>query len=616
MMTLLEQNTQIAPIKILIVEDEAIVAENLALNLKKQGYEVAGFAKTGEEAIQVADTTHPDIVLMDIMLRGEIDGVEAAGQIRHQLEIPIIYMTAYADKTTLERAKQTEPYGYLVKPFKPQDMWTAIEIAIKRHQSDKAMSARHATQLQVIQQQLEQLVGCESFTQLPHRVSLQKEFERIVNSIPTSININGEKRNIPSLFVPVLCLRLDRLQRIGNTLGYEKSDLLLKLVVRRLTSHLGSCGAIARLNADDEFAILLPPVACKTEVRNAVRQLLEVFFQPFLLYQQEIFITVSIGIAIYFRDGSQLDQLITKSKTAMNYAQYKGGNRYEFYTALLSSGSSDDIALETDLRYALERQELQLYYQPKVNLKTGKIVGAEALLRWHHPERGFVSPAQFISLAEETGVIEPIGEWVLKTACQHTLSLRKAGLDFIRIAVNLSACQFRQWDLRQQLIQLTYNAGIDPKCIELELTESILIEDIASAIQKLKALKALGIQIAIDDFGTGYSSLNYLRHFPFDILKIDQCFVRNIDKNSKNQAITKALISMAHQLNLIVIAEGVETEAELAFLQKHECNEIQGYFFSRPLPLENFKKLVNSGKILTTKISTIEPEKKLSSGNE
>ncbi|GET39902.1 response regulator [Microseira wollei] len=345
MMTLLAHNTPTTPIKVLIVEDEPIVAENVARNLKQQGYEVAGLAKTGEDAILAAGATHPDIVLMDIMLKGEIDGVEAARQIRHQWGIPIIYMTAYADKTTLARAKQTEPYGYLVKPFKPQDMWTTIEIAIKRHQVDKAMIARHAAQLQFIQEYMEQLVGYASFTQLPHRLSLQNEFERIVNSIPPLKNINGKTRNIPSLFAPVFCLRLDRLQRLSNSLGCEKSDLLLKLVAQRLTSHLGRCGVLARLNADDEFAILLDPGACKTEVSNAAQQLLEVFSQPFLLYQQEIFLTASIGIAIYSRDGFHLEQLLTKSKKAMNYAQQKGGNRYEFYTALLNKIFSEDLAL-------------------------------------------------------------------------------------------------------------------------------------------------------------------------------------------------------------------------------------------------------------------------------
>ncbi len=601
MMTLVAQNTQATPIKILIVEDEPIVAENLARNLKQQGYEVAGFAKSGEDAILEATATHPDIVLMDIMLSGNIDGVEAAGQIRHKLGIPIIYMTAYADKTTLARAKQTEPYGYLVKPFKPQDMWTTIEIAIKRHQADKAMIARHAAQLHVIQEHLDQLMGCERFTYLPHRLLLQKEFERIVNSIPPLQDINGKTRNIPSLFAPVICLRLDRFQRLSNSLGYEKSDLLLKFVAHRLTAHLSNCGVLARLNADDEFAIVLKPVACKTEVSNAAQQLLEVFSQPFLIYEQEIFITASIGIAIYSRDGCQLEQLLTKSKKAMNYAQQQGGNRYEFYTPVINKSYSNDLALETDLRHALERQELQLYYQPKVNLVTGKIVGAEALLRWHHPDRGFVSPGQFIPLAEETGLIEPIGEWVLKTASQHIYTINKTGLGWIGVAVNLSTFQFRKWDLRQQLIQITLNAGIAPKSIELELTESMLIEDIPAAIQRLNALKGLGIKIAIDDFGTGYSSLNYLRHFPFDILKIDQCFVRNLDRNIKNQAITKALISMAHQLKLKVIAEGVENERELAILHEYQCDEIQGYLFSRPLPLEDFKQLVLSGKTLTKK---------------
>jgi len=578
-------------IKILIVEDELIVAENIARNLRHQGYQVVGIANTGEDAIKEAIATRPNLVLMDIMLPGDIDGIEATRIIHTQLEIPVVYMTAYADNQTIERAKDTDPYGYLVKPFKPQDMRTTIEIVLKRYEKEKSIAARYTAKFQIAQE------NPQPINKLLHRGAMPEHFNQIISVIPPLKDIEGRPQNVPSLITPIFCLSLDRLAKLTNTLGYQGSDLLLNQVVERLIANLSKNSILAQLNAE-EFAILIQPVKYKNEVTNIAEEILNLFQEPFLINNREIFISASIGIALYSRDGEQFEELLNHSKKALNNAHRLGGNRYEFYTELLSIGYSDELALEVDLRHAIERQELQLYYQPKVDLQTGIISGAEALLRWRHREKGFISPAKFIPLAEETGLIKLIGEWVLKTACEHTKNLHQSGLEFIRVAVNLSGYQFNQRDLPQQLLKITLNAGLDPKFIEFELTESLLITDVVLAINKLNALKALGIKIAIDDFGTGYSSLNYLQQLPFDILKIDQCFVRNVDQNNKKQAIIKAIIMMAHQLNFKVIAEGVETEGELAFLRQNNCDEIQGYLFSRPIPFREFKELLNSGKSL------------------
>ncbi|HEY9872303.1 MAG TPA: EAL domain-containing protein, partial [Candidatus Obscuribacterales bacterium] len=254
---------------------------------------------------------------------------------------------------------------------------------------------------------------------------------------------------------------------------------------------------------------------------------------------------------------------------------------------------SEQQALEADLHLALERKQLQVYYQPQISTQTGKIVGAEALLRWHHPERGFISPAIFIPLAEKSDLIVSIGEWVFSTACRQTKAWHTDKIGHLQIAVNLSGRQFDQLNLRQRLEPILTDTGLDPKYLKLELTESILVQNADLALRQLNSLKALGVQIAIDDFGTGYSSLRYLQQFPFDILKIDQCFIRQLN-NAKTIAITIAIIQMAHSLHLKVIAEGVETEAELAFLREHNCDEIQGYLFSRPLPVAEFEKLLAS----------------------
>lgn len=580
-------------IKLLIVEDELIAAENISRNLQQQGYEIVGLVSTGEEAIQEAIANHPDLILMDIMLPGDIDGIKAAYIIRTQLQIPIVYMTAYADNDTLEKAKHTEPYGYLVKPFKPQDVSTTIEIALKRYETEKAMAIRYTAQIQVAQEKLLQL------SQLPNLTFLKKQFHQIISTLnfPDEFEIID---NVAVKIVPVFCLRLDRLQKLSNILGYQENEFLVNLVSKRLIAHLGNHELLARLN-NDEFAIVLNPLTDKQEVSDAAEQILKLFSEPFLVNYREIFVTASIGMAMLNYDGYELEQLINNSKKAMNYAQSLGGNRYEFYQNLLSVDWDNELALEVDLRYAIERQELQLYYQPKVDLRTGEIVGAEALLRWFQQAKGFISPAKFIPIAEETGLIKPLSDWVLKTACKHTKILHEEGLGFIRVAVNLSGYQFNQQELPQQLLNITLSAGIEPKFMEFELTESLLIADVKLAVDKLKLLKSLGIKIAIDDFGTRYSSLNYLQQLPFDILKIDQCFVRDIEHNSKKQAITKAIINMAHQLGLKVIAEGVETEGELRFLCQNGCDEMQGYLFSRPLPFRDFKQLVKSKKLLSIK---------------
>jgi EAL domain-containing protein (putative c-di-GMP-specific phosphodiesterase class I) len=282
----------------------------------------------------------------------------------------------------------------------------------------------------------------------------------------------------------------------------------------------------------------------------------------------------------------------------MDRAKQQGGDRCERYAASLDTGSADTLTLEAELRYAIDRQELEVHYQPKVSLETGKIIGAEALLRWYHPERGAISPAQFIPVAEESGLVQVLGEWVLETACRQTRAWQQAGLGQLRVAVNLSARQFEQPDLPERLLRVLHETGLEPQWLELELTESMLVRDVEAAIRRLRTLKALGVSVAIDDFGTGYSSLSYLQQFPFDILKIDRAFVRNLSVDAKNQAIATAILQMARQLELTTVAEGVEEAIELEFLRQRRCDEMQGYFFSRPLPSSEFERSIQTGKSL------------------
>ncbi|HEY9729177.1 MAG TPA: bifunctional diguanylate cyclase/phosphodiesterase, partial [Chroococcales cyanobacterium] len=385
--------------------------------------------------------------------------------------------------------------------------------------------------------------------------------------------------------------------QITDNLGHGVGDLLIKAVAERLTACVGPQDVVARLNSD-RFAIILATPQHKKEAGNVAEIILERLSQTFSLAGQEIFITASVGIALYPRDGNEIEVLLNHANTAMTKASQQGGDQYQFYSAAFNVGSSDRLSLQSELRHALEREELQVYYQPQVSLQTGEIIGTEALLRWLHPERGLVSPTKFIPIAEETGLIIPIGEWVLQTACKQTKLWQNSGFASLQVSVNLSSRQFSQIDLRKQLVQILMETGLDPKYIEVELTESMLVQNTEVAIRRLNALKSLGVKIAIDDFGTGYSSLSYLQQFPFDILKIDRCFIQDITNNPHNAAITKAIIEMAKSLNLKLIAEGVETPEELSFICRQDCDAMQGYLFSRPLPTPEFSQLLKARKRL------------------
>ncbi|MGB7519955.1 MAG: bifunctional diguanylate cyclase/phosphodiesterase, partial [Spirulinaceae cyanobacterium] len=430
-----------------------------------------------------------------------------------------------------------------------------------------------------------------SLTGLPNRLSLRERF--------TTLTHNNASVQENKQVISVICLRLDRLNRINETLGHDYGDLLLKSIAKRLKLHFkGDDDAVTYLNPN-RFIIMLGATTEKEVVAEVARKVLAIINQSFILNSQEVFVTASIGIAFSFRCQTSLEDLLQHSQLAMDYAVVQGGNQYQFFQGNLNDSQANILSLETSLRQALEKEELQLYYQPRISLRTGKITGVEALVRWDSPGKGLISPNKFIPLAEETGLIIPIGEWVLSTACRQGKiwhSLRKTAP--LLIAVNLSGRQFSQPELRQSLVKILVDTGLDPQYLELELTESILVQNVTLARNKLNALKMLGIKIAIDDFGTGYSSLSYLQQFPFDILKIDRCFIHNIQHNTKNAAITNAILQMAHSLSFKVIAEGVETNAELNFLRQNNCDEMQGFLFSHPLTAGEFEELLMSEQSL------------------
>lgn len=548
-----------SPKKILIVEDESIIAEDMADSLIALGYRVTGIVYSGEEALESAAKERPDLVLMDVNLQGEIDGITAAEEMRSRFQIPVVYLTAYADDNTLRRVNATKPFGYIVKPFEEKNLHTTIQLALHRHQYD-------------------------SLTNLPNGSFLREQLSRILEN-------HKQLRGV----IPVVTLSLDRINRINSTLGHDIGNFVICSIAQRLNNCNEQINIVARLESA-EFSIVIEPVKEKQDAVNIAQSILEIVAQAILVESCEVYVTASIGISLYPWDGSDADELLKNAYTAMYHAQEKGGNNYQFHAANTANYSMNKLSKESSLRNALKRSEFEVYYEPKVAIKTGKIVGAEALVRWNHPEMGRVSPGEFIPMAEEMGLIAPLGEWVLETACKQTKAWQAQGLGPLRVAVNVSARQFEQKNITERVSEILTETGLDPKYLELELTESLVLEDETAVFQAFNVWKTLGIRVAIDDFGTGYASLSYSKRFPFDVIKIDKSFIRNITEDRQNAAITIAIIQMAHCMNMTVVAEGVEDEQELAFLCAHDCDEIQGYFFSKALPKADFEALLKSGK--------------------
>ncbi len=394
--------------------------------------------------------------------------------------------------------------------------------------------------------------------------------------------------------VAVLFLDLDGFKRVNDSLGHSIGDKLLQSIATRLTNSVRSADTVSR-QGGDEFVVLLSEVERPDDAAIMARRLLSAVAEAHSIDRHDLHITTSIGVSVYPDDGLDAETLIKSADTAMYQAKDNGRQSYQFFRPMMNDQAVERQFIEEGLRCAVERQELELHYQPKINLKTGEITGAEALLRWTHPIRGSISPAKFIPVAEDCGLIVPIGSWVLREACKKTRAWLDAGLSLDSTAVNVSSIQFKQENFAETVFTIAEEAGLDLRFLELELTESVLMKFTSSTIPTLDALRARGVRLALDDFGTGYSSLSYLQKFPLDALKIDQSFVRQITKVPPETALVIAVIAMGQSLRLRVIAEGVETLEELDFLRAHHCDEAQGYYFSRPVPAEQFARLLGAG---------------------
>ncbi len=436
------------------------------------------------------------------------------------------------------------------------------------------------TSRKLTEQRIHHIAQHDVLTGLPNRSLLQ---DRLSQAVAYSC------RTLHPVWV--MLIDLDRFKFVNDSMGHKAGDVLLMTVAARLRAALRETDTVARLSGD-EFVVILTEHADQRLTPATVERVMEAVAQPVLLGTKEFFVTCSIGVAIYPTDGAPADSLIEHADIAMYRAKKLGRNNFQFYTPAMNEEALERVRIESALRNALERNEFVLHYQPQVDLATGQIVGMEALIRWQHPELGMVAPNRFISVAEDTGLIVPIGAWVMRTACAQNKAWQDAGLGHLRVAVNLSARQFSAANLIASIRAVLDHTALPPGCLEIELTESLFLSDVTLAVELLHSMKALGVKLSIDDFGTGYSSLSYLSRFPIDTLKIDRSFVSDITRDANDAAIVDSIIALAHNLKLAVIAEGVETAEQLAYLRAHGCDEMQGYFFSRPLPAADFEQLL------------------------
>lgn len=678
---------------ILVVEDETIVARDLQQQLLEQGYALLGHATTGENAVALAEQLRPSLVLMDIHLAGELDGIKAAQIIRDRFQIPVVFLTAYAAEEVLSRAKLSEPYGYILKPFSERELYTVIEMALYKHKTEMELreAALHSQTIldnmadgvvtidphgviegfnkaacQIFGYAVNEVLGQNVTLLMPknqrnvHINYLDKHnrtgHSRIIGKpqdlegqrkdgtvFPMSLLVSKIERGERVTFIglirditqrrrdeeeinrlafydpltglpnrrllvdrlsqailnadrsghngALMFLDLDHFKQLNDTQGHDLGDILLQQVAKRLQDCLREGDSVARLGGD-EFVVLLEALSvyaleAASQAESIALKILDQLRHPYDLNGMVYNITPSIGIVVFARESTTIDELLKKADVAMYQAKAAGRNTARFFDPAMQAAAETRAELEKSLRQGLINNEFLLHYQIQVD-GAGKIMGVEALVRWNHSKLGLISPAAFIPMAEETGIIQPLGQWVLETACQQLVEWsshpERAGWT---MSVNVSAAQFSQPDFSAKVATALEKTGVNPAQLKLEITESMLLHNLDDVIIKMNKIRGMGVTFALDDFGTGYSSLSYLKRLPLNQLKIDRSFVNDLLTDPHDAAIAKTVVALGHSLDLVVVAEGVETAEQLAFLTDIGCDTYQGYHFGKPVPAGN-----------------------------
>jgi diguanylate cyclase (GGDEF)-like protein len=573
--------------RILIVDDNPQL-RNVLLELLRANYECTAVC-SAEEALTLLLTEKFDLVLSDIVMDG-MSGLEMLPQVLlRSPDAVVVMISGEQNIDSAIEAMRAGAFDYVTKPFDLRHVEAAVRRALEHHEL-REVKRRYEENLEELVErrtaERDHLTYHHALTGLPNRVLFR---DRLTQSIALA---QRDERTLAVIFVSI-----DRFKGLNDTLGHVIGDQMLRSVAARL-SQVGDEGDTVASCGGEEFALLVSGVGHTESAVRVAQQVQQALKSPFSIDGQELFVTVSIGISVYPHDGKDAQTLLQNAGVAVAGARQHGGDNYQFYRADMNAQALKRLGLENSLRRAVERDEFVVYYQPQINTETSQLVGMEALVRWRHPELGLISPMEFIPLAEETGLIVPLGECVLRTACAQNKAWQEAGLAPLQVSVNFSPRQFQQPGLVKQVKSALDETGLDPSYLKMELTESTIMKDAELTIQTLCQLKEIGVQVSVDDFGTGYSSLSYLKRFPIDTLKIDISFVRHSTTDPKDAAIVRAIITLAHSLNLKVIAEGVETQEQLSFLSSLRCDEVQGYLFNKPLPVEAFEELLLQGQNL------------------
>jgi len=682
--------------KIFIAASDNLATQDITNKLVGLGYTVAGQADRGETTIQKVGELLPDLALVDIHIKGQLNGIAVAKHIHTNFDIPVIFISAHADTLTLQNALPAQAYGLISKPFETRELKSNIAMALYKHtmtrqlreseeryavavraakdgiwdwnlktneiyysarwkemlgykeheigaypnewfklvhhDDQKAVQAnlvahlkgltphfeceyriRHSngtylwvlsrglavrdsngtpyrmagsqsdiTARKLAEQRLAHDAVHDALTSLPNRMLF---LDRLQNRLERT------KRNPNDLFA-IMFIDLDRFKVVNDSLGHVAGDQLLITIAHRLRQCVRPEDTVSRLSGD-EFAILLDRVNDVEDARRVADRIKGQLITTTLLGAVERSPTASVGIVMYDKSYTAAGELLRDADSAMYRAKALGGNQHQLFDSTMHTSAVELIRLEGELKRAVERKEWLIHYQPIISLESGKLIGAEALVRWSHPQRGILSPNKFMDVAEDTGIILKIGEYVLLTACSQAKAWRDAGNSNFWVSVNLSGRQFQDTTLVERITRILAEIGLRGNSLKLEITESIAILNMEHSIRTISRLEGMGISTSLDDFGTGYSSLSYLKQFPIKSLKIDRSFIQDIQVNTKNEALITAIIAMARSLGLEVVAEGVEKEEQLSFLRRHQCNSVQGFLLGRPLPAGEFTKAFN-----------------------